>query len=44
MCKNEDEYESLEDNQSEEAVELTQKLFDEYIQNNKVTYTTKYEI
>ncbi|MBK6505433.1 MAG: hypothetical protein IPG02_07140 [Ignavibacteria bacterium] len=43
-CKNEDEYESLEDNQSEETVELTQKLFDEYIQNNKVTYTTKYEI
>ncbi len=43
-CKDEEEYESLEDNQSEETVQLTQKLFDEYIQNNKVTYTTKYEV
>lgn len=43
-CKDENEYESLEDNQSEETVVLTQKLFDEFIQNNKVTYTTKYEI
>lgn len=44
VCKDEEEYETLEDNQSEEIIQLTQKLFDEYIQTNKVTYITRQEI
>jgi quinol monooxygenase YgiN len=44
ICKDEDEFESLEDNQSEETFQLTQKLFDEYIVNKKAIYTTKFEI
>ena len=44
VCRDEDEFETLEDNQSDEIVGLTQKLFDEYIQTNKVTYITRQEI
>lgn len=43
-CNSEDEFDSLEDNQSDETMELTQRLFDEYIKDKKVTYSTKYEI
>jgi L-rhamnose mutarotase len=44
ICENEEEFDELEDNQSEVSVELTQKLFDDFIVDRKVTYTTKYEI
>ncbi len=44
VCKDEQEFEALEDNQSDETIQLTQKLFDEYIKDNKVTYSTKYEV
>ncbi len=44
ICKDEEEYEALEDNQSEETIELTQKLFSDFIKDKKVTYITKYEV
>lgn len=44
ICENEDEFDALEDNQSEETIELTQKLFNDFITDNKVNYTTKYEV
>lgn len=44
ICENEDEFDALEDNQSEETIELTQKLFNDFIMDNKVNYTTKYEV
>ncbi len=44
ICENEDEFDALEDNQSEETIELTQKLFNDLIKDNKVNYTTKYEV
>lgn len=43
-CENEDEIDSIEDNQSEETKELISRLFDEYIQDKKVLYSTKYEV
>lgn len=44
ICGSEEELDALEDNQSEETVQLTQKLFDEFIKDKKVLYTTKYEV
>lgn len=44
ICENEDDFDSLEDNQSERTMELTQRLFDEYIKDKKVIYSTKYEV
>lgn len=44
ICENEEEFEAIEDNQSDETMELTQRLFDNFIKDNKVNYLTKYEI
>jgi len=44
ICRNEEEYDSLEDNQNEETMQLTQRLFEEFIKDRKVTYITKFEI
>lgn len=44
ICENEDEFDALEGNQSEETIELTQKLFNDFIKDNKVNYNTKYEV
>lgn len=44
ICGSEEEFDALEDNQSEETMQLTQRLFDEFIKDRKVIYTTKYEI
>lgn len=44
ICDNEEDLDSLEDNQSEKTMELTQRLFDEFIKDKKVSYTTKYEV
>lgn len=44
ICGSEEELDEIEDNQSEEAVELTQRLFEDFIKDKKVTYTTMYEI
>ena len=44
ICESEEEFDALEDNQSEETIELTQKLFNDLIKDNKVNYTTKYEV
>lgn len=44
ICDNEEDFDSLEDNQSEKTMELTQKLFDEFIMDKKVIYSTKYEV
>lgn len=43
-CESEEEYESIDDNQDESTVELTERLFKEFIKSGKVTYYTKYEI
>lgn len=44
VCENEEEFDAIEDNQSDETMQLTQKLFDDFIEDNKVSYTTKYEV
>ncbi len=44
ICESEEEFDEIEDNQSEETIELTQKLFNEFIKDNKVNYSTKYEV
>jgi quinol monooxygenase YgiN len=44
ICENEEEFDMIEDDQSEETIELTQKLFENFIKDNKVNYTTKYEV
>lgn len=44
ICESEEEFDEIEDNQSEEAVQLTQRLFNDFIKDKKVTYTTMYEV
>lgn len=44
LCENKEQFDSLEDNQTDEVFNLTNKIYDEYILDKKVTYTTKYEI
>ncbi len=44
VCENEEEFDSIEDNQSDDSIKLTQKLFDDFIKDKKVIYSTKYEI
>lgn len=44
ICDNEEDFDSLEDNQSERTMELTQRLFDEFVKDKKVVYSTKYEV
>jgi len=44
LYDNEEDFDAMEDNQSDETVRLTQKLFEEFIQDNKVSYSTKYEV
>jgi quinol monooxygenase YgiN len=44
ICENEEEFDAIEDNQTDETIELTQRLFDNFIKDNKVNYTTKYEV
>lgn len=44
LCENQDQFDSLEDNQTDEIFDLTNKIYDEYIIDRKVTYSTKYEI
>lgn len=40
----EDEFDAFEDNQNEESIRLTQMLFDDFIKDRKVVYSTKYEV
>ena len=44
LCESEEEYENLEDNNDENVMELTEKLFTEFITDKKVKYTTRYSI
>lgn len=44
LYDNEEEFDAMEDNQSDETVRLTQKLFEDFIQDKKVSYSTKYEV
>jgi hypothetical protein len=44
MYDSEEEFDAMEDNQSEETVQLTQRLFEDFIGDNKVSYLTKYEV
>ncbi|MDZ4712123.1 MAG: hypothetical protein SGI89_07320 [bacterium] len=44
ICNSEEEFDSIEDDQSDETMELTQRLFDNFIKDNKVKYSTKYEV
>lgn len=43
IFESEDKFDAMEDDQSEESMMLTQKLFDDFIVDRKVTYSTKYE-
>jgi quinol monooxygenase YgiN len=43
-CNTQEEFDNLEDNQDDETMGLTQRLFDEYIVDKKVSYSTKYEV
>ncbi len=44
LCENQEQFDSLEDNQTEDMYNLTNKIHDEYILDKKVTFSTKYEI
>lgn len=44
VFENEEKFDAMEDNQSEESMMLTQKLFDDFIVDRKVTYSTKHEV
>lgn len=44
ICESEEDFDEMEDNQTEEAVELTQKLFNDFIKDKKVIYNTRYEV
>ncbi|MEO8447585.1 MAG: hypothetical protein ABI528_08830 [bacterium] len=44
ICNSEEEFDTIEDDQSDETIELTQQLFDNFIKDNKVNYSTKYEV
>ena len=44
ICKDEEEYENIEDNNDDNVMELTNKLYNDYIENGKATYITKYGI
>lgn len=44
LCESEEEYESIDDNQDESTVEITERLFTEFIKDGKCTYYTKYEL
>lgn len=44
VCESEEEFDAIEDNQSDETIELTQRLFNDYIKDKKVNYATKYEV
>jgi hypothetical protein len=40
----EEDFDNMEDNQDEATSELIEKIFDEFIVNKKVNYTTKEEV
>ena len=44
ICDNEEEYENLENDPDDRTFELTNKLFSEYVIDQKVRYSTHYEI
>ena len=44
ICRNEEEYEGLEDNTDDKTFELTNKLFTDFILDKKAVYSTFYEI
>ena len=44
MFEDEEDFENMEDNQDDEINDLIQQLFDEFIVNNKVIYTTRQEV
>ena len=44
ICDNEEEYENLENDPDDRTFELTNKLFSEYVIDQKARYSTHYEI
>lgn len=44
ICESEIEFESIDDNDNDEVTALTDTLFQSFIVDRKVTYSTKYEI
>ena len=44
FCESEEEYDNLEDNNDDNIMELTEKIFTEFILDKKVKYITKYSI
>jgi len=44
ICENEDEYENLENETDDITFNLTNKIFNDFIVDNKANYSTLYEI
>ena len=44
ICKDEEEYENIEDNNDDTVMEITEKLYKDIITDGKATYSTKYGI
>ncbi|MBN8571266.1 MAG: hypothetical protein J0M18_16715 [Ignavibacteria bacterium] len=44
LCESEIEFEAIDDNENDEVTALTDKLFQSFIVDKKVTYSTKYEL
>ncbi len=44
LCASEIEFEAIDDNENDEVTALTDKLFQSFIVDKKVTYSTKYEL
>jgi L-rhamnose mutarotase len=44
LCESEAEFEAIDDNENDEVTALTDQLFQSFIVDKKVTYSTKYEL
>lgn len=44
LCESEIEFEAIDDNENDEVTALTDQLFQSFIVDKKVTYSTKYEL
>jgi quinol monooxygenase YgiN len=44
ICENEEQFESLEGNNDDKAYEITNKLYTEFLVDNKANYNTLYEL
>lgn len=44
LCESEVEFDAIDDNENDEVTALTDRLFQSFIVDKKVTYSTKYEL